>query len=622
MKFLSLILLLGAVSSHARWLTKQESGSVIEKFFVKTDVQKNGASAQEVDYAVRVQSEDAKTSASVFTIEYNSLVDKVDVIEAYTLNGKTRVNVDKAAIERRDKGEAKDYDAIKVCTVVFPQVQIGSRLFIKYRVASEKPVIEDRWSTLFSLYPGMWVEKFGMDVHSERPLYYEFKDPRGLANVKQKDKFTLSITNKRELPGYVHAEKDPYFHPDSFTDILVSTEQNWQPFLDGVNKDFEKIQTAGLPPKLEGWIKEAARKKTPEEQILVLMEKMSREFRYFGDWRRHNGGIMPRALTEIESSRYGDCKDLSSLLVSMLRRLKVPANVALVRRGDNPYGQEADYKLPILRFNHAIVAVQLPNQTYWLDPTNPVSSLKAFPDIAGRPAYVLDPKNPRFERLPEIKPTDLMHVHDYEYRFRTADTVAVKVSAQLKDLAPYHLANELMMRPKSEVLSSTLDYFSEGQEVRSFKYTKEPQTGRVLKDMPIAIDLESGRVTYNAGKAAFFVIPDAFLAGAFYETDARESDLKLGEEPYSYRGVRRLKDTRLVGEAPEACHIESEWMTLNRLVKADGKDVIVSQQIDLKRPYIKREEFRSGPFRKLQEQAKRCFSRTGILVEPTKAGLS
>lgn len=626
--------LLIPLQSEARWLTKQESGSVVEKFLIDIQVEKSGAFAQTIDYAVRVQSEDAKTNVSLFNIDYNSFTDKVEILEAYTLNGKVKIPVDKAAIEDRDKGESKEYDAMKVRSVVFPQVQIGSRLFIKYRVTCSKPLLENHWSDQVSLFPSVFVEKFGLKIQSARPLFYSLQDPGGYVKVRQKDPKHLSATNRKDLPGWVTGEKDPYFHPSGSTELWISTDKEWSPFLSGLNADFEKVQMAGVPKPLLSWVKAASKLKTPDEQIIFLMEKMSHDFRYFGDWRRHNGGLIPRDLSEIDKSRYGDCKDLASLLTSMLRALKLDAHVALIRRGDNPWGVEPDYQVPAAsRFNHAIVQVEFKSSApggssrrlsrrLWLDATNPVSSLTPFPDISGRAAYVLDPKGAHFERVPPVTPENFEHLHNYEYRFVSTDVVSVKVDALLKGLAPYHLASELMLSPRSEVLNNTLEYFSEGQEVKSYKFITEPKTTRLLKDMKIALNYEAGRVTFNAGKSSFFVIPDGFLGGAFYETADRVSDLKLGEEPFVFNRNRRLKETRLAQDLPAPCRVESPWMTLERNVQVDGHDVVIHQSVTLKRPYIQRLEFRTSAFKKLQEDSKRCFYRSGILIEPFKGALS
>lgn len=620
MKTIFLLLALQAIPAQARWLTIQEAGSVIEKFHVDYNVKKNGTWKQTFTYVVRVQSEEAKSNSSLFPIEYNSATDTVQVLEAYTQNGKQKIKVDPSAIEDRDKGESKDYDVQRVRSVVFPQVQIGSRLFISYTVETNKPLIEDRWSTQVALPPGYHVESFRMNVKAEMPIYFDVQDSRGLISVKQVSPKQIEAKNRKTLHGWVHAEKDPAFHPGSITEIWISSHKDWGTFFAGLGKDYENIQAAGVPAKLKPWVAEASKKKSNVDKINFLMEKISRDFRYFGDWRRHNGGLVPRTLQEIEKSRYGDCKDLSSLLTSLLRALKMDARVALIRRGENEWGAEPDYKLPAVnRFNHAIVNVKDGDKTYWLDPTNPVMSLQAYPDISGRPAWLMS-ETGRFERLPEDKPEQFEHLHNYEYSFKDEDTVKVKVEAHLNDLAAYSISNDLMMSPKSDVLSETLEYFSEGQEVKSHKYIKEPQTGRILKDMKVVLEYEAGRVAFTAGKAAFWVIPDGFLQGSFYETADRESDIQLAGEPYVFKGIRRLKDTRLAQDTPAPCLVDSKWMKLERMIQVEGQDVVITQNVTLKKPFITREEFRGDDFKRLQADTKKCFYRSGVLIEPQRNG--
>jgi hypothetical protein len=609
-------------AAQARWMKLEEAGSVVENYTIEYNVAKNGSWTQTTDYTVRVLAEDAKTSASLFAIDYNAYTDKVEIVEAYTQNGDKKIPVDPAAIEDRDKGESKDYDALKTRSVVFPQVQIGSRLRIRFTVNTQKPLMEDRWSTEIMLSPGQFVEKLGIKVKSEVPVFYEVSDPRHWLRVKQIDKRTIEMKNTKRLQGWVHGEKEPFFHPAGFTTIFLSTHRDWREFFGPMLKEYAAIQSAPLPADMKSWVTKAAKAKDQREQVLELMGRMSHDFRYFGDWRRHKGGVVPRTLAEIAASRYGDCKDLASLLTAMLRALKIDADVALVRRGENPWGEEPDYRMPSMNhFNHAIVRASVGGQTVWLDATNPVSSLEPYPDIAGRPAWIMNPEKARFERLPAAVSKNYVHHHDYEYRFRSNDLVSVKVDARLGHMAPYHIANQLLTSPRSEVLTDTMEYFSEGQEVRSFHYLTEPESGRRLSDMRLALEYDAGRVTYEAGKSAFFVIPDGFLGGPFYETDGRESDLRLAEEPFEYHGVRRLKDTKLMQARPDPCQIHSNWMDLERRIAVEGKDVVIYQNIDLKQPYVTQAEYRSTAFGKLQKEAKACFYRSGILVEAVNAAL-
>lgn len=603
-----------SLSANARWLTLGEAPSVVEKLYMDIDVHKDGTFSQEVEYLTRVQSEDAKVNASIFTIDYNAATDQVEVLEAYTKNGNVKIPVDKKTIEDRDKGESRDYDAIKTRSVVYPQVQIGSALYIKYRISTAKAIIKDRWSTELSFGPSVHTKDMRTRIRSEMPLYLETNDPKKMLTVSQSGN-KIEVKNRKTIPGWVHAEKDPFFHPNSFSVVYVSSEKSWNKYMSAIEADYAKILNAGLPVKLKPWINLAETKTTDDEKLKFILEKMSQEFRYFGDWRRHDGGLVPRPLKEIEQSRYGDCKDLSALLVAILRSLKMDARLALVRRGENPFGEEPDYNTPTTnRFNHAIVNVKSGAKTYWLDPTNPVASLAPYPDISGRPSWVMDEKGGTFERLPKAEVSDFEHIHNYSYRFNV-DDVAVKVSAQLKRLAPYRIANELLLTSKSEVLSGALEYFTEGAEVQKFDYKKEPKTGRTLKDMDIELDYTAGQVAYNAGKSMFWVIPDGVLEGPFYETENRESDLRLSETPFTFRGTRRLVGVKLAQEAPPACEVKSAWMDMERKVRSEGRDVVIEQRFDLKKPYITHEEYRSPAFRKLQAETKRCFHRTGVLIQ-------
>lgn len=622
MKFLVLVFAFISLPLHARWQTAKEAGAVLELLRIEHEVHKDGTEDQYWLYVVRVQSEDGKAAANIFNVDYNGLTEKVEIQDAYTLNGKEKIRVEPSAIEDRDKGESKEYDAMKVRSVVFPQVQVGSKIYLKYKIQTTKPLIKDQWSAVVTMSPGFWIERLEVKVKSERPLVAEVIDPRGWVKIKQQDKHVIEVTNAKPIPGGVHAEKDPFFHPSGDSHVWVSTSDKWDQFFAGTTHEYEQILDQPVPSALKPWVKAAGRKKTAEEKILFYMEKMSHDFRYFGDWRRHDGGFVPRSLAEIEKGRYGDCKDLSALLTSLLRAVKVDANVAFVRRGQNPWLHEPDYKTPSsYHFNHAVVRARVGDKSYWLDPTNPVASLMPYNDIAGRPAFIVANAGGGMDRLPDIKSDQFQSEMIYQYHFLGDDDVKVRVDANLRKFAPFETANELMLESRSKLLSGTLEYLSEGRELKSYKFIKEPETGRVLKDMDIVLEYVSGRLTFNAGKSSFFVFSDGIFSGAFYETDDRESDLELNQQPVQFKMIRRLKDTRLAQAAPENCRIEASWLSMDREIKVEGKDLVIVQNLDLRRPFITRAEFRSPEFKKLQKETKRCFYRSGLLIEANKGAL-
>ena len=79
------------------------------------------------------------------------------------------------------------------------------------------------------------------------------------------------------------------------------------------------------------------------------------------------GSYEPTQPSAVFARRYGDCKDKSFLLLTMLRALKIEAYPVLVHTRRRQELAELQPS-PIL-FNHAIVQVNLGGQSYWLDST-------------------------------------------------------------------------------------------------------------------------------------------------------------------------------------------------------------------------------------------------------------
>jgi len=78
------------------------------------------------------------------------------------------------------------------------------------------------------------------------------------------------------------------------------------------------------------------------------------------------GGWKPRKPKETQSTGFGDCKDMSTLLVSELSQIGITAYPALILTRDEGY---IDTTFPSLEFNHVIAAALVDKDTIWIDPT-------------------------------------------------------------------------------------------------------------------------------------------------------------------------------------------------------------------------------------------------------------
>ena len=99
------------------------------------------------------------------------------------------------------------------------------------------------------------------------------------------------------------------------------------------------------------------------------------------------GGFVPRDASLVCSRRFGDCKDMSSILTSMLNIAGVPAWYTWIGTRHLPY-RYSETPLPIVD-NHMICTIRLNNEYVFLDGTDP-NCIFGFPSemIQGKEALV------------------------------------------------------------------------------------------------------------------------------------------------------------------------------------------------------------------------------------------
>ncbi len=102
-------------------------------------------------------------------------------------------------------------------------------------------------------------------------------------------------------------------------------------------------------------------------------KKVHTLYRYLQDNTRYVaielgiGGWKPYAAREVYENKYGDCKDLSTMMVAMLEAVGIPAYPALILTRDK--GQlKPDF--PSSQFNHCIAFVPLKGDSLWLECTS------------------------------------------------------------------------------------------------------------------------------------------------------------------------------------------------------------------------------------------------------------
>jgi hypothetical protein len=104
---------------------------------------------------------------------------------------------------------------------------------------------------------------------------------------------------------------------------------------------------------------------TEEQAVRAAYTYVQRDVRYVAI-EMGIGAFEPTRASEVAELLYGDCKDKSTLLISLLRTVGITANYVLVRTTDQLPVPE---NLPSLQFNHVITAIGAGDDRVYLDPT-------------------------------------------------------------------------------------------------------------------------------------------------------------------------------------------------------------------------------------------------------------
>lgn len=197
-----------------------------------------------------------------------------------------------------------------------------------------------------------------------------------------------SLPRDEGRPGwYVHY---PY--------IDISEAHSWQEIARWAARLYPKATLSAELKSLIAQLQSSA--DTPEERIIKALRFVEDEIRYTGI-EIGAGGYQPQPPDVVLKRRFGDCKEKSYLLVTLLQAMGVDAQPALV----NTYRKHATPTVLLpsaAAFNHMIVRVQHAGKVYWLDATRTLQggSLYNVQQANFGAALVVDDAG-QFETIPE-----------------------------------------------------------------------------------------------------------------------------------------------------------------------------------------------------------------------------
>ena len=324
-------------------------------------------------------------------ISYDASRNKLTDIVGYSISAKGKKKRYTRIEEVSGKRGYTSYSRVKEKRLIYSDVEIGTELYYSYSTKNQ-PLIEGAFFYLFMFedmgYPAkevnlkyvfpksMNLSYMGINLEGKNPIITE-EDDKIIYEWKMQDFCVVGRKEESHLPPARQEDLEGYFQ--------FSTMQKWE---DIAKWYLEKVREKEV---IDENIKSIAREVTKEaisnkDKVRKLLEYIGDNFRYISLSFGENNYI-PHSTIDTYDNKYGDCKDLSLLLRSMLKAIGIDADmVFFTSREEIPVS--SDYLPMPSWYNHMILKVKDQEGAYYIDPLLTGYDIGEYP-LSYQNAYLL-----------------------------------------------------------------------------------------------------------------------------------------------------------------------------------------------------------------------------------------
>jgi hypothetical protein len=400
---------------------------------------------QKITDQVGVQ--DGSTISINYDPTYQELfLHKITVLRQGETIDKLQIN-DFQTIRQESNSESYIYDGSLNAIAHLSDIRSGDIIDLSYTITGFNPIHGERFSGGTVLNDVQPVGKINFYLISKNPLQHKTLN----SNIEPKIGRYMGYTTYHWQTTLTSAPKFEDNLPSwylPYQNLFVSDYTNWEAVVDwalNIYKDDVSL-SAALKAKIEQ-IKTTY--ESEGERITATLKFVQDDIRYLG-LESGIGAYKPFSPNEVLNKRFGDCKDKSWLMVTMLRQMDIEAYPVLI---NTSYGESLHQFLPSPKvFDHVVVKVVDSTDTkLFYDPTisNQFGSYKsvAFPNYGK--ALVIKKGVNSLEPIAS-KTSDLVEVFD------TYDLPTIGGPATLNVMTVYREAQADAMRAyyKSQSLST------------------------------------------------------------------------------------------------------------------------------------------------------------------------
>jgi hypothetical protein len=609
MNFLTTLLFLSltffSAIADARWAEKDEAVYVVNFERTNVTVRKDGSATYVTERQVEIVKESGRTTQGLTRRTFNSSTGRFRILEAKTINEDRSIPVSKKDIETKPLASTgPGFDVFSQTTVAFPEVGVGSKLYLKTELVEKRARIPSVFFYTERVASESF-QDFELNITSKAPLVSELYDPEGYFE-RTADAKSVRFKLRRPYFKSVMEEPDSLADGRSFVWLGASNLQDWSKFPKSTFEAYERDLHSPLPAKFLPILKKAEQATSDVERINLVTSELASALRYVGDWRALEGAWHPRGLTTIATTGFGDCKDFSVSTGAILRQLGFDVQVAWIGRGRNWI--ESPLTITTLEINHAILHVEKEGREYWIDPTNLTSFAQGiYADIENRRAYLITQKGLVEKRTPPMRSEESSIKLVSQITFNDTQTLKGQGSLSFAGRAAEQWTGLQLTYSKKALDYSFINWVTNTSQLETWKVGDYDLRSRIARDFDVTFDFtEHDRPQLTTAGLGYSVPPTYYVKNYQFRTEDRVAMPKISEPKKLIREVR-FSGREILYRKDLKCSGESPWVDFSRSIRKESRELVLTDTIEVKMNYLPLKDLKTKEFAELQNNLLNCL---------------
>ncbi|MEY4448067.1 MAG: hypothetical protein RLZZ433_1082 [Pseudomonadota bacterium] len=350
----------------------------VVKSHTKYEVNRDASYTQYLEEQDRVDTPQGVSLLGERKITYNSTLEDVEVLEAYTIQPDgTRINVPLDKIRTQDEVEDDGaiYSDSKSKVIIYPKLEVGSQVYYRAKSVQHTPEFPGHFFASYHFSPHVIYENLTMELVHDVGIEVGV-NTKGMQGGKLQVPsqphtvaYQFTFSQNKAYPSEAGRVDLPDFAPN----FSASTFKTYADV--GQAYQIRAKEKATVTPAIQKLANQlTANAKTNLDKVKVLHHWVAQNIRYLGIYVGA-GGFVPHDAQSILDNRYGDCKDHVVILEALLAAVGIDSSPALINSG-------TAFLLPTLPtpgiFDHVITYV--PSLNVFIDSTSRFAPIGTLPN--------------------------------------------------------------------------------------------------------------------------------------------------------------------------------------------------------------------------------------------------